>query len=60
MVAILGLLIAGTSVGTFWYLLPKNGEVHWIVTARGLEQMLPLVLISAFAVGVVMLCSIFS
>ncbi len=58
MVAILGLLIAGASAGAFWYLLPRNGQVHWLVTARGFEQMLPLALISGFAIGVVMFCSI--
>jgi hypothetical protein len=60
MVAILGLLITAASAGAFWYLLPRNGEVHWLVTARGFEQMLPLALISGFAIGVVMLCSILS
>ena len=60
MIAILGLAIVGASAGAFWYLLPKNGEVHWLVTARGFEQILPLTLISGFAIGIVMLCSIFT
>lgn len=60
MIPILGLLIVAASAGAFWYLLPKNGEVHWLVTARGFEQMLPLALISGFAIGVVMACSAFT
>lgn len=58
MIAILGLAIVSASAGAFWYLLPRNGQVHWLVTARGFEQMLPLTLISGFAIGVVMLFSI--
>lgn len=60
MIAILGLAVVGASAGAFWYLLPRNGQVHWLVTARGFEQMLPLILISGFAIGVVMLFSIFT
>jgi hypothetical protein len=60
MIPILGLLMVAASAGAFWYLLPKNGDVHWLVTARGFEQMLPLALISGFAIGVVMACSAFT
>jgi hypothetical protein len=60
MLAILGLLVAGASAWAFWYLLPRNGQVHWMVTAPVLESILPLGLITGFALGVTMFISIFS
>jgi hypothetical protein len=60
MLAILGIAIAGVSAWTFWYLLPRDGKVSWIVTAPVLESILPLGLIGGFALGVAMIMSIFA
>lgn len=60
MLAILGIVIAGASAWTFWYLLPRDGKVHWVVTAPVIESILPLGLISGFALGVAMIMSIFT
>ncbi len=60
MLGILGLLITCVSAGTFWYLLPKNGQVHRIVTMPGLDQLLPVSLVSGFAIGVTMFISAFT
>jgi len=60
MLAILGLLITGVSGGTFWYLLPKNGEVHRLVTMPFLDQLLPVTLVSGLAIGITMLISGFT
>lgn len=59
MLSILGIVIVGASVWTFWRLLPRDGNTHWIVTAPILESILPLGLISGFTIGVAMAMSIF-
>jgi hypothetical protein len=60
MLGILGLLITGVSAGTFWYLLPKNGEVHRLVTMPFLDQLVPVSLVSGLAIGTTMLVSAFT
>lgn len=60
MLGILGLLITGVSAGAFWYLLPKNGEVHPIVTMPFLDQLLPVSLVSGLAIGITMFISAFT
>jgi len=60
MLGVSGFLITGVSVWAFWYLLPKNGEVHPIVTKPFLDQLLPVSLVSGLAIGVTMFISGFT
>ena len=60
MLAFLGLVITTVSGGAFWYLLPKNGEVHRLVTLPGLDQLLPVSLVSGLAIEITMLISGFT
>ena len=60
MLGVLGFLIAGVSAWTFWYLLPKNGEVHPIVTKPFLDQLLPVSIVSGLALGITMFISAFT
>lgn len=59
MLGILGLLITGASAWTFWYLLPNNGQVHRIATMPLLDYLVPVSLISGFAIGITLLISAF-
>jgi hypothetical protein len=60
MLGTLGFLIAGVSAGTFWYLLPKNGQTHPIVTMPFLDQLVPVSLVSGLAIGITMFISAFT
>lgn len=60
MLGILGLLIAGVSVWSFWYLLPKNGQVHRLMTMPYLDQYLPASLICGLALGIGIFISAFN
>lgn len=57
MLGILGFLITGVSAWAFWYLLPKNGEVHRLMTMPFLDQFLPVSLVSGLALGITMFIS---
>lgn len=60
MLGILGFLITGVSAWTFWYLLPKNGQIHPIVMMPFLDQFVPVSLISGLALGIAMFISGFT
>jgi uncharacterized membrane protein YedE/YeeE len=60
MIGILGALLIGFSAWSFWRLLPRDGKVHWVVTAPYLESFLPLMIISGFSIGITMVMSMFA
>lgn len=60
MLGILGLLITGVSAWAFWYLLPKNGQVHPVAMMPYLDQYLPASLICGLAFGIAMFISAFT
>lgn len=60
MIAVLGVLIVGLSAWSIWYFLPRDGKVHWVVTAPLLEWLLPLGIITGFSMGILMVASIFA
>ena len=47
-------LIVTTSVG-FWYLLPRNGQVHPLVNKWDGGSMITIVIMTAFTFGVVII-----
>jgi hypothetical protein len=61
MLAIIGgaILIIGPSIG-FWYLLPRNGQVHPFVNALDGGSMITLAIMTLFTVGLVMMIAGFS
>ncbi|HVT54922.1 MAG TPA: hypothetical protein VHD34_02575 [Xanthobacteraceae bacterium] len=60
MIAILGVLVVGLSAWSIWYLLPRDGKVHWLVTTPFLEWLLPLGIISGLSMGILMVVSVFA
>jgi hypothetical protein len=55
MTALLGVVLLAVSSISFWYLLPTNGEEHWLFSVPGLEAYVPIFIISGAAVGIVMI-----
>jgi hypothetical protein len=57
MVPLVGVILLAGSVFSFWYLLPKNGQVHWLVTVPGVDAYLPVFITNGAALGVIMMLS---
>jgi len=51
MVALIGIVFMIASGAAFWQLLPTNGRIHWLATAPFLESIIPLCIVSGFAIG---------
>jgi hypothetical protein len=58
MIPIVGGALLFFSGLSFWYLLPKNGQVHPLVTIPSIEAYLPVMIISGASLGLVMLLSL--
>lgn len=54
---IVGLLIVVGSIGLLWVMLPTNGKLSRLATTPILESILPLVIVSGFAVGLALIFS---
>lgn len=52
MLAFVGLILTAVSAVGFWQMLPKNGNVHRLATVPVLDSLIPLGIISGFALGV--------
>lgn len=52
MLAFVGLILTAVSAVVFWQMLPKNGNVHRLATVPLLDSLIPLGIISGFALGV--------
>jgi hypothetical protein len=57
MVPVIGVVLVAASAGSFWCLLPKNGQVHRLAEMRFVDAYLPVCITSGFALGVVMMLS---
>jgi hypothetical protein len=57
MVPLIGAVLVVVSGFSFWYLLPKDGKVHWLVGLPGVDAYLPVVITNSFALGLVMMLS---
>lgn len=55
MTALLGVALLVASAISFWYLLPENGETHWLFNVPGLQPYIAIFIISGAALGVVMM-----
>ncbi len=49
-----GVIVAGAGVGGFWYIKPRNGQVHWLATKPVLDWLIPILIVSALAIGLSM------
>ena len=47
-----GIALMVVSAASFWFLLPKNGEIHWLVRNVDLSSMITIGLLSVFTIGV--------
>jgi len=54
-----GIALIVASVGSFWYLLPRNGEVHPLVRNSDVGSMITIFILSGLTIGVVMLFEAF-
>lgn len=45
------MIVAGAGVGALWYCKPRNGQVHPLVTKPLLDWLIPVLIITAFAIG---------
>jgi len=55
MVVIVGLLFVAASFALLWRLLPVNGKIHRLADAPFLESIIPIGIVSGFAIGVALL-----
>ena len=46
-----GVIVAGAGVGALWYCKPRNGQVHPLVAKPLLDWLIPVLIITAFAIG---------
>ena len=52
-----GLAVAGSGAAGLWYCLPRNGQVHPLVVMPVLDWLIPIAIVSALALGTVMIVS---
>jgi hypothetical protein len=50
-----GILFAGAGGTGLWYLMPRNGQVHRLARQPLLDSLLPILIVSAFAIGVALI-----
>jgi hypothetical protein len=49
---ILGMALIGAGVGSFWYLLPRNGQVHPVVENSNVGSMITILIMAVLTAGV--------
>jgi hypothetical protein len=47
-----GVIVAGGGVAGLWYCKPRNGQVHPLATKPLLDSLIPILIVSAFAIGI--------
>jgi hypothetical protein len=57
MVPLIGVILLIASGLSFWWLLPKDGQPHWLAAIPSIEAYLPVCITSGLALGVVMVLS---
>ena len=57
-IPLFGAILVVISALAFWYLLPRNGQPHWLATTASIEAYLPAVIIGGFALGIVLVLSL--
>jgi hypothetical protein len=57
MLPTLGVILLGGSVGTLWFMLPKNGKPNPLAEAPVLESAIPLGIVIGITVGAGLLLS---
>jgi hypothetical protein len=50
-----GIVMLGGGAGGLWYCRPVNGQAQWFATAPVLNWLIPIVIVSALAVGVALI-----
>ena len=56
---IFGAAMVVTSSAFFWYLLPRNGQVHPLVKNSDVGSMITIIIMAGLTFGVVILCGAF-
>jgi len=59
MTSLFGLALVVASVPTFWFFLQKQGKRSQLLDLPFMSTLVPLAVISAFAIGVTMVVSLF-
>ncbi len=52
-----GLVVTGSGAAGLWYCWPRNGKVHPLIVMPVLDWMIPIGIVSALALGTVMIIS---
>jgi hypothetical protein len=50
-----GLVVAGASGASLWYLMPTNGVPHRLARAPFLDSLIPIGIVSALAIGIALI-----
>lgn len=57
MYTVSGLILTALGAGTFWYLLPRNGEVHPWVRNSDVGSMITIGIMTILTAGVALVCA---
>jgi hypothetical protein len=52
---ICGIVITGAGGASLWMLMPRNGQPHRLATTPVLDSIIPVCIVSAFAIGVALI-----
>jgi hypothetical protein len=55
---VVGIAMVTGAIGLLWVMLPKDGQPHRLATAPVLESVIPLTIVTGFAVGLALIFSI--
>jgi len=55
MMALVGLVMMAGAAAALWALLPKDGKTSWAATAPVIQDVFPLGIVAAFAVGLLLI-----
>jgi hypothetical protein len=47
-----GVIVTGAGVGGLWYCRPHNGKPNWLVTMKVFDWLIPILIVTALALGV--------
>ncbi|HZQ12288.1 MAG TPA: hypothetical protein VFB31_05705 [Pseudolabrys sp.] len=57
MYTISGIVLIALGAGSFWYLLPRNGEVNPIVRNSDVGSMITIGIMTVLTVGIALVCA---
>ncbi|MBI1203822.1 MAG: hypothetical protein GC182_15075 [Rhodopseudomonas sp.] len=52
-----GIVVTGAGGASLWYFMPHNGVVHPIARKPLLDALVPIAIVSAFAIGIALIVS---